>query len=161
VHRHPDPATGVKVSTLLSAAAFAMSRKLLFLDFDGVLHPSICRQDQWFIHLPVLESALAGKECGIVISSSWRFQRSCKDLKALFPKSLVDRLEGATGHPVIGRHARHKEIQEWLAAHPERDWRALDDSGYEFPKPCPELILCDGATGIGERQVKELERWLG
>ena len=44
--------------------------KTLMVDFDGVLHPT--RGGQFFSRLPLLETALSGHECDIVISSSWR-----------------------------------------------------------------------------------------
>jgi hypothetical protein len=43
---------------------------------------------------------------------------------------------------------------------PFADWRALDDSFIEFPKICPELILCNAKTGITHNEIKKLVEWL-
>ncbi|WCT24267.1 HAD domain-containing protein [Acidovorax temperans] len=50
---------------------------ILFLDFDGVLHPEHCHESKHFCCLPVLEDALRqAPEWQVVISSTWRLQKS-------------------------------------------------------------------------------------
>ncbi len=137
-----------------------VSTKLLFLDFDGVLHSGNANSEQRFARAPALEEALGTHRCGIVISSSWRFHHSFDALELLLPASLRARLEGRTGNPVIGRHARYQEIRAWLSGSGGRDWRALDDSTFEFPEICPRLIACNGATGLGVKQVEAIKAWL-
>ena len=45
---------------------------ILFLDFDGVLHPEHCHESKHFCCLPVLESALRQvPEFELVITSTW------------------------------------------------------------------------------------------
>ena len=134
--------------------------KTLFLDFDGVLHPSLPRPDERFALAPVLCEALEGFACDVVISSSWRFQMSLAQIRLKLPKPLATRVVDITGEAVIGRHARHREILNWLHANRLRDWRALDDSAFEFPDPCHELIRCDGARGMGPVEVAALREWL-
>ena len=48
------------------------ARKLVFLDFDGVLHPTSATEWILFCRAPHLQQALANHDCGLVISSSWR-----------------------------------------------------------------------------------------
>ena len=134
--------------------------RILFLDFDGVLHPNHAAEEHYFIRLPVLEKALSAGECGIVISSSWRFQHALDTLKKRFPLPLRKRIVGCTGEAAIGRHARFREIETYLLRHGDVDWRTLDDSKFEFPEGCDNLILCDGAFGIADRQASVIERWL-
>jgi hypothetical protein len=49
-----------------------MSDKYLFLDFDGVLHPST-HGSLLFSNVHLLEDVFSKHQCNIVISSSWRF----------------------------------------------------------------------------------------
>jgi hypothetical protein len=134
--------------------------RILFLDFDGVLHPNHAADESYFVRLPVLERALSAEDCYIVISSSWRFHHALDALKNRFPPQLRKRILGCTGDAIIGRHSRYREIRAFLNLHTEMAWRTLDDSAFEFPEGCEELILCDGAVGIAERQAVAIERWL-
>jgi hypothetical protein len=95
-----------------------------------------------------------------VISSSWRFTHSLEKLQKLLPNSISNLVIGVTGAPVIGKHPRYQEIQTFLQSHGGSNWRALDDSYWEFPTPCLELIRCNPNTGISEKQVQELNQWI-
>ena len=134
--------------------------KLLFLDFDGVLHPTHFAGEDPFNRVHLLEESLVGSELGIVISSSWRFTHSLEKLQKLLPDSISNLVIGVTGVPVIGKHPRYQEIQTFLKSHGHSNWRALDDSYWEFPSPCPELIRCNPNTGISEKQIQELNQWI-
>ena len=132
--------------------------KTLMVDFDGVLHPT--SGGQFFSRLTVLETALSGHECDIVISSSWRHHHSFQDLVKHFPDSLRRSVVGTTGPPHVGKLPRYQEILNYCQANGVRDWRALDDSFLEFPSPCKELILCNPNTGIDAKQLAALKQWL-
>jgi hypothetical protein len=134
--------------------------KTLFLDFDGVLHSSICEPAQYFTRMPALEAVLRGTDVDIVVSSSWRFHHTWPSIIACFPKTLRPMVLGHTGKPVSGRHARWHEIRVYRERQGISDWRALDDSAFEFPPACPELILCDGALGVAVEQVQFIEHWI-
>lgn len=134
--------------------------KLLFLDFDGVLHPTHFAGEDPFNRVHLLEEALVGSDLSIVISSSWRFTHGFEKLQKLLPSSISNLVIGVTGAPVIGKHPRYQEIQSFLQSHGHSNWRALDDSYWEFPTPCPELIRCNPNTGISEEQIKELREWM-
>lgn len=112
-----------------------MSR-LLYVDFDGVLHPS--SGGDLFCRMHLLEEVLIGKDCQIIISSSWRFHYPFDDLLSLFPESLRGQVAGVTGDAFVGRWPRHSEI---LIDASKRSghgrWRALYESWIELPKDCP------------------------
>jgi hypothetical protein len=136
-------------------------RKTLFLDFDGVLHPNFYPPHEAFSLATMLAEVLAGSSVQIVISSSWRFDRSLSELQRLLPKDLAVRVVGTTGAPYEGEFARWNEICETARHHGIVDWRTLDDNKLEFPSAlCPELILCDGRMGLTEPQCAEIARWL-
>lgn len=134
--------------------------KLLFLDFDGVLHPTHFAGEDPFNKVGLLEAALNDVALGIVVSSSWRFTHSIEKLQKILPSTISNLIVGATGAPVVGAHPRFNEIQAYIHSYGPSDWRALDDSYWEFPKPCPELIRCNPNTGISEKQILELRQWL-
>jgi len=93
---------------------------IIFLDFDGVLHPDPCfDKDKLFICLPRLEQVLREfHSIRIVISSTWRLTRSLSDLKLFFSPDIANRIVGVTptwrNHEeivnIIG-YQRHAEIE--------------------------------------------------
>ena len=134
--------------------------KLLFLDFDGVLHPTHFAAEEPLSRVSLLEAVLVENAPQIVISSSWRFTHSLEKLQKMLPKTIVDLIIGTTGEPVIGKHPRYHEILTYIQSHGPCNWRALDDSYWEFPPNCQELIRCNPNTGIGQREIDNLQRWV-
>jgi len=134
--------------------------KLLLLDFDGVLHPSHFAGESPFARAYLLEETLALFSPKIVVSSSWRFTHNLQRLQKTVPTFISSLIIGATGAAVIGKHPRFTEIQNYLQSYGSADWKALDDSYWEFPNPCSRLIRCNPNTGIADRQILELSQWL-
>jgi hypothetical protein len=133
---------------------------VIFLDFDGVLHPNGCQPSDCFGLLPPLAETIDPFDVDIVISSTWRMHKSLRWLKNLFPLSVRNRVVGTTGDPFPGSFARWREIGEYLQEHPASDWRALDDFDFEFPPDCPQLIHCDGDRGCQNAELELLANWL-
>jgi len=139
----------------------AHSTTLLFLDFDGVLHPFPMPADpaNLFCDLPRLEAVLRDfPAVQVVISSSWRERYSFSELARLFSPDIARRVVGIL--PVIEIRSladtnkiRYREIQQFLAGMPA-NWIALDDDPSLFPNPCPHLIWCE--EGFGEKEETEL-----
>lgn len=134
--------------------------KLIFLDFDGVLHPTHFAGQSPFSRAALLEETFNLLSPKIVISSSWRFTHNLEKLQKTLPTFISSLIIGATGAAVIGKHPRFTEIQNYLQSYGSADWRALDDSYWEFPNPCTRLIRCNPNTGIADRQILELNQWL-
>lgn len=88
-------------------------RKIIFLDFDGVLHPDGVGL---FSRLPLLESFLSRMpEAEIVVSSTWREDHTLDELRQFFSPELRQRISGVTpslddGYELGGRQ---KEIQSY------------------------------------------------
>lgn len=129
---------------------------LLFLDFDGVLHPV---SGEPFQCLPRLEALLRDNpRIDVVLSTSWRLLHSLDELRAFFTQDLQRRIIGQT--PVIMQiempyrpYVRHREIREYLRRHTKlakRRYLILDDDVTSFPPDCPYLILCDPNRGFDE-----------
>jgi hypothetical protein len=136
-----------------------MPDKVLFLDFDGVLHPTSHRS-VLFSQMNLLEEALGNEVCQIVISSSWRFHMDLATLRGKFSNNMQERILGVTGDPYIGSYARFHEINAYAQEQGIDDWRALDDSFWEFPKGCDQLIRCNPNTGMSSAEVNLVKSWL-
>jgi hypothetical protein len=134
--------------------------KLIFLDFDGVLHPTHFAGESPFSRAALLEESFNLLSPKIVISSSWRFTHNLEKLQKTLPTFISSLIIGATGAAVIGKHPCFTESQNYLQSYGPADWKALDDSYWEFPNPCPRLIRCNPNTGIADRQILELNQWL-
>jgi hypothetical protein len=137
-----------------------MNKKTLFLDFDGVLHPTLAEPSALFIHGTRLAEALRSFPVNIVISSSWRFHFPKEDYLKKLPLELAGQVVGATGKAHVGKFARWHEIQQYVKKHRIVDWRAIDDSAFEFPLGCRELIACDGSLGVTSAQLDLVAGWL-
>ncbi|MFZ2537698.1 MAG: HAD domain-containing protein [Oscillospiraceae bacterium] len=134
---------------------------ILFLDFDGVLHPiySGVSSNADFRNLPLLEDFLREhKNISVVISSSWRENMDLDDLQHLFTKDLMDRIIGKCPIVPAHDHWRHQEILTWINQNNYAgQWFALDDAINEFPDDCPQLIACDKHEGLTEEVLLTLK----
>ncbi len=140
------------------------AKGVLFLDFDGVLHPSFCPEEEHFCRRPLFETVMR-KFPGvrIVISSSWRHIYAIDYLRSRFSRDIAERIVGTTQLWVPDDPMnRHREIIAYLDGRKleQAAWLALDDSAFEFPKDCVNLLLCDSRFGLTEARAEELARRL-
>ncbi len=139
---------------------------ILFLDFDGVLHPDpptveapmFCRTE--LLHQFLLQHP----EVAVVISSTWRRTRTLLQLQSLFP-SWADRLIGATPHSLESNYTRQIECEAWMREHaqPWTPWIALDDRSWNFRPFERRLILVQrniGLTSTDSERLSELVKIL-
>ena len=84
---------------------------ILFLDFDGVLHPDPCFEEaRLFENAPRLSAALAPyPEVAVVLSTSWRTQRTLAQLVAqhLHRKPSLVAIDGRAVDEQTGRLVHH------------------------------------------------------
>lgn len=127
---------------------------IIFLDFDGVLHPSFSRPDRIFCQKEVFEAAIRNLgEVEIVISSSWRHLYKIEKLASFFSQDIQQLISGCTRSEEVSRAKnRFEEIMDYLIYHKKLDanWIAIDDSRDEFPSICPNLVLCDRHRGFDD-----------
>jgi hypothetical protein len=137
------------------------SNKFLFLDFDGVLHPTT-HGSVLFSNAHLLAEAFLRHQCNIVISSSWRFHVDLEEIKLRLPDVIQPHIIGVTGNAYIGQYSRYHEIVGYLYDRGKHfaEWKALDDSWIEFPYGCENLIRCNPNTGITDQEVSQLLDWL-
>ena len=130
--------------------------KIIFLDIDGVLN----KQDfkVWFIEEKVqfLKEIVIKTGAKIVISSSWRYNKTVDDLKLKFkkfnlPQEIIDAVIDFTDiihyNPPKGYSQRDKEIVAYIKDHKLENYIILDD-WYWFPEEyLPRLV--NTKTNIG------------
>ena len=137
------------------------SAVVVFLDFDGVLHPDPCRRENLFCQLPVVEQVLLEyPKVELVISSSWRNFHPIQELRLHFSSEFQPRVVGVTptieqsqarwlpGH--APEYQRGWECTEWMAAMRPGGarWIAVDDCLHWFRPGCADLLVTDRTLGF-------------
>jgi hypothetical protein len=137
-------------------------KMILFLDFDGVLHP-FSRPHGPLAHVPYFERVLRDyPDVEIVISSAWREAHSLEQLRLFFSEDIAGRIIGVTPqldsleHPFI----REAEILAWLrnAGRGREAWVGLDDIASFFSPGCRNLVLVDTERGFNQSTEGELRK---
>lgn len=136
--------------------------RLLFLDFDGVVHPLAPAEQLhphgWFCWLPLLAEQLrAWPDVQLVVHSSWRTRFDYSELRQLL---------GALGPRFIGAAPdlpKAQAIESVLRANVGRirGHVVLDDDKRLEGIPGLNLILCDSKEGLSASKTQAaLARWL-
>lgn len=158
------------------------SMRLLYLDFDGVLHPA----DVWlgsdgrmrlgqggdghalFEHAQCLADLLAPHDdVMVVLSTSWVSGLGFDQALAQLPAALSQKVIGATFDPArhgkgFGDVARGYQVQADALRRQLRDWVALDDDARDWPEEDIErLIRTDPMLGLNTlTTLSRLRSWL-
>lgn len=141
---------------------------ILFLDFDGVLHPEYdgmaVPKEVAFCHLPRFEAIMRDfPAVEIVISSMWRYYFPLESLRERFSEDIRARIIGTT--PLVEREEdkylparREGEILQWLAenARQDQDWIAIDDATWQFPTHRSRVIGCVHFKGFDDEAADVL-----
>ncbi len=151
--------------------------RVVFTDFDGVLHPASAAIDLkrstvqgaspaelraagLFVHTHVLASALRGawdtEEIRVVVHSSWRSHFRDDEIRNFIP-DLATWYRGTVGFTTLSRDAA---IQKWLEMSEPRvtDYLVLDDAPGLFAggtAKWPNLVLCDAERGLDDPAARE------
>lgn len=138
---------------------------LLFLDFDGVLHPITGSPPFKPDCMAVLSSILETfSDIRIVITSSWREEKSLDELIYLLGDQIGSKVIGTT--PIIDEpflhNIRYHEVMEYLQTlSVERyTWIAIDDERGNYPDNA-NVWLTDryrGLTAADGAKIDELIR---
>ena len=140
---------------------------IVFLDFDGVLHPeSVKRQEPLLGRLPLIEEVLREfPRAEIVISSTWRLRWrepdiAVQEMRRHFAADIAPRVVGVTPSHLdldwrvapsgLFLYQRHWECETWLRASraPGTPWLALDDRSGWFRPFCQNLMVFDSETAF-------------
>lgn len=162
--------------SMLASSLAGRCKRVIFLDFDGVLHPPraiagarppltpceiLTGWPTTFRHLNVLKEMLKGHtDVAVVVSSSWRMFMTDEQLGELL-EPISSWYGGSIGSPDIDRDVA---IRTWTEINAIFDYVVLDDMPKFFPgleKDWPNLIICDSEFGISDIRVQQkLCEWL-
>lgn len=153
-----------------------MSRRVVFLDFDGVVvirkGPREKRDDGTpgpILPHPDLVARLNGivatTGAEVVVSSTWRMGREVSELAAILEASgFVGRVVDKTPWGVDGRHVeRGHEIHAWLGEHPDvTSFVVLDDDNDRGPLTQGRWLVVKGGfdSGLSDEDVRAAIRVL-
>ncbi len=137
---------------------------ILFLDFDGVLHPFFPRADLsdeenalWSYKQnfeTCIRSLMVNYSVSIVISSNWRKTRELPELKGFFSNDIAKLIIGK--NPVLNKLTNNRE-DECIRFMRERKltvpWLALDDHVSQFNNQ-EKVVVCPDCFKV--EQAEEL-----
>lgn len=148
---------------------------ILFLDFDGVLHPedvymtpsgpSLRSSGSLFMWASILEAELvAYPNVEIVLSTSWVRQLDFHRAKKRLPEGLQKRVTGSTWHSSMAKiwadqnwwdsASRYGQIMRYVSRTGVTHWIALDDDGEGWAAVHKDrLVLTDGLMGLSSAAV--------
>ena len=151
---------------------------VLFLDFDGPLHPDavvrtrhgmeLPAPGRLFMHAPLLVAVLkAFPEVKISLSTSWSRTLGFRRTRAWLPAELQARTISSTWHSRMPRWplqgydtaSRFEQIGAAVKAAGLTRWIALDDdplsSWPDIRVERGHLVLCDSVAGLAEPRVQQ------
>ncbi len=140
---------------------------ILFLDFDGVLHPQfeggMVPEDVAFCHRYAFEAVMrVFPSVQIVISSTWPLVFDLDNLRNRFSADIGGRIIGVTpsveSTRAIGINRREVEISKWLFANgmQAEPWLALDDAPWLFGSHRDRVVVCQSMVGFDAQVAIEL-----
>lgn len=145
---------------------------VLFLDFDGVLHPdavylsrhgpTLRTEGELFMWAPNLERILEQfPTVSLVLSTSWVRHLGFKRATKYLPASLSSRVVGATWHSTMAKEwadddkwdgrTRYDQISRYASRSNLTRWISVDDDPEGWSQAARErLVVCDSMRGLGE-----------
>lgn len=150
---------------------------VLFLDFDGVLHPDPCSKEQLFCRRDLVQGILREfPHIDVALSTTWRLRNPLDNsgdaLKHHFSSDIAERIVGVTpNHKNLDRkqapdgidlYPREWECIAWLQANRPhcRRWLAMDDKSHLFRPFSRNLLVTNPKTGFVSADEHRLQQLL-
>lgn len=150
---------------------------LLFLDYDGVLHPDdvflmkdgrveLRADGSLFMWASILVELISDLDVQVVLSTSWVRHLGFKRARKALPKQLSSKVVGATwhsamklsgsGHILWDQQSRYEQIDSYLRRlSSKQNWVAIDDDAAGWPDDKNEhLVLADPRLGLSDACVR-------
>jgi hypothetical protein len=128
----------------------------VFLDFDGVTHPVSGATPFQHSCLNALELAFTRINAEIIITSTWRLDRSINEIRILLGENIGKRVIDVTPNldldPYI-KWPRAREVIAWLDYNgmEEKTWSSIDDEAGNYPEGYS--FLCNNRTGFTKSDI--------
>ncbi|MDP1593531.1 MAG: HAD domain-containing protein [Gallionella sp.] len=144
---------------------------ILFLDFDGVLHPEVIgAPDDFVCRMHLWKILRTCPDVNVVFSTSWREMHTVQELINFTTQGggedLTHRFIGSTPYIVHEPGAflsspyyrRERECRLWLTGndHQQSSWLAVDDYARYFSPFLPALYAVDPQTGLTDKDAEKL-----
>lgn len=175
VERHGHTLAGISAPTLTVPPPRRPGGRVLYLDYDGVLHPegvyrrrsgpyiAYPRGHELFEHGQLLEEVLKPyADMRIVLSTSWVcVYKGVRRVASRLTPSLRARVVGATYHKqmdvdLFSRMPRGMQVWSDVLRRQPIEWLAIDDDSLHWPSWCRDrLVVTDSVLGISEPTVLE------
>ena len=133
-------------------------RFLVFLDFDGVLHPLPCNEHEKFRPEAIasVNRIVDELEAQIVLSTAWRMDYSIDKFNAWFKNRVI----GSTPIHELDQQKKNPRFHEILNYLEEREWShipwvAIDDKRQHFPDESP-VYITNPNTGITDTDTNSI-----
>lgn len=146
--------------------------KILFLDFDGVLHPDavfmtqkgpiLRAQGTLFMWAGLLADVLYDfPQVRVVLSTSWVRHLGFSRARSYLPDPIKERVIGATWHSEMGKGwvdqnwwdtaSRYEQICRYANRAHLPSWVSIDDDSEGWPTDAlGYLVCCDGQLGLAQ-----------
>lgn len=147
---------------------------VLYLDYDGVLHPDeayrvrgrivlCCEGMSLFEFAPLLAQHLEPyPDLRIILSTSWVRVLSFNEARAWLPDALASRVIGATWHSAMNQFwwhslSRYQQVSLHAKRHRIARWLAIDDDTQGWPDDSREqLVHTDPMLGIATPDTRAM-----
>jgi hypothetical protein len=151
--------------------------QVVFLDFDGVLHPdavylsrqgpTLRSEGELFMWAPVLVEILEPfTQVSLVLSTSWVRNLGFKRALSFLPARLRERVIGATWHSSMAKdwadeskwdgRTRYDQISRYAARAQLADWVSLDDDPEGWGTTAQHrLVVCNPDSGLGDPYTQQ------
>jgi hypothetical protein len=148
-----------------------VKERVIFLDFDGVLHPFGCGTENLFNRMPLIHRVLEqNASLRVVVHSSWREIHDDDELAHFLFSTrpdLANRFLGCTPREYM---SRWESIEAWVSKHnPEGPVCILDDEPRMFPSHVAKgqdtqfrFVECPSNQGLREQSLAwdKLRAWI-
>lgn len=151
--------------------------QVLFLDFDGVLHPdavyltrigpTLRAEGELFMWAPALIEILSEfPMVSLVLSTSWVRHLGFKRALSFLPPELAVRVAGATWHSSMAKdwlgdnkwdgRTRYDQISRYAARAQLANWVSLDDDPAGWASTARyRLVACDPSLGLSDTHTRQ------
>ena len=166
-----------KYKSVLATGPALDTSTVLYLDFDGVLHPdevyspksksspridSRTQGHHLFENASILEAALTDyPKLSLVLSTSWCYHYGLEYAKKQLPASLQARVIGTTFDPTyphfwrMSHWTRYNQIASDVARRNPTKWIALDDDALGWPNAeLHRLVLTTSPEGLASTMAQ-------
>jgi hypothetical protein len=131
---------------------------LVFLDFDGVLHPTKASEHEKFRPdaIQSVNRILDALEANIVLSTAWRMDFPIEKFNAWFKNRIIDTTP-VHDLDLKKENPRFHEVMDFLTTHNwlHIPWIAIDDKRIHYPDSSPAYIT-DHKIGLTQKDADNI-----